>query len=312
MHLSDLEALVCLAEEGSFSRAAKKLNRSQSSVTKALQRLEAAFQVQLLDRTSRRAVLTSAGASLVGTAGRMLTLWGGAVKSISTRSLGGGDVLRLAANRLLCDYLIPALVEAFRQNHPRAKIEVVQCPASDLPTALLDQDLDFGFLSFLPRHLDLGGQMLFRDDLALLVAPSHSLAAASLVTCPQLAGETFLAHSARTPSRQRLEYQFSQEGVQFKVAMELPSLEAIKHFVACGAGVTILPRICAEKELLEGSLISPPMKVQPIDRDIRVAFRRSRKPSILGAAFLTMLLGRFATRMDKQGVCQGSHPPTSE
>jgi DNA-binding transcriptional LysR family regulator len=296
MNLSDLEILVCLAEEGSFSRVAEKLNRSQPAVSQAIRRLEETFEVQLLDRTSRRAVLTGAGTSLVSYAGRMLQLWGGAVKTMAERRNGKRGVLRLAANGLLCDYLLPPLLEAFRLDHPHAKIEVVQCAAAGIPTALLDQDLDFGFLSYAPSHRDIETQVLFRDDLVLAVPPNHHMARSTQVCFQQLAGESFLAHSASTPSRKRLEYQFGQEGVALRVAMELPSLEALKRFVAAGAGVAILPRLCLERELKDGSLVAPRMKAQPIGRDIRVAFRRTRMPSPLAGDFLDLLTRRFKCR----------------
>ena len=294
MQISDLEILVCLAEEGNFSRVADKLNRSQPAVSQAIRRLEEAFDVQLLDRTSRRVVLTGAGTSLVSYAGRMLDLWGGALRVMSERRNGKRGVLRLAANALLCDYLLPPVLEAFRQGHPKAKLEVVQCPAAGIPSALLDQDLDFGFLSYAPVHKDLEAQVLFRDDLVLAVAPGHPMARSASVSCQQLAGENFLAHAAKTPSRKRLEYLFGQEGVQMRVGMELPSLEAIKRFVASGVGVTILPRVCLASEVAEGRLASPPLKGTPIGRDIRVVFRPSRNRSPLATDFLALLNQRFA------------------
>ena len=163
MQISDLEILVCLAEEGNFSRVAQKLNRSQPAVSQAIRRLEETFDVQLLDRTSRRAVLTGAGTSLVSYAGRMLDLWAGATRVMAERQNGKRGVLRLAANGLLCDYLLPPVLETFRQGHPKAKLEVVQLPAAGIPTAMLDQDFDFGFLSFAPSQADLEARVLFRD-----------------------------------------------------------------------------------------------------------------------------------------------------
>ncbi len=293
MNLSDLEILVCLAEEGSFSRAAVKLHRSQPAVSQAIRRLEETFGLQLLDRTSRRAVLTGAGAALVSYAGRMLHLWDGAVRALADRRSGQRGVLRLAANGLLCDYLQPPLLEAFRQDHPHAKIELTQCPASGIPSALLDQDLDFGFLSFAPSHRDLETQALFRDDLVLAVPPRHPFARFAQVSFQQIAGEPFLAHSAASPSRKRLDYQFGQEGVAPRIAMELPSLEAIKRFVAAGAGIAILPRLCLERELQDGTLVAPRMKSHPIGRDIRMAWRRTRGASPLAGDFLDQAARRF-------------------
>ena len=250
-----------------------------------------------MDRTSRRVALTGPGAAVVAYAERILQLLDGVMRVGAEQNSGKGGVLRLAANGYLCDYLLPPLLEAFRQIHPKARIEVVQCPATAIPSALLDQDLDFGFLSYAPAHRDLETQILFRDDLALAVSPRHPMARSAAVGIQQLARETFLAHSARTPSRKRLEYQFSQEGVQVRVAMELPSIETIKRFVSAGSGIAILPRLCLERELAEGSLVCPGLKGMPIGRDIRVAYRRSRMASTLAGGFLALLNQRFSRKV---------------
>ena len=163
-----------------------------------------------------------------------------------------------------------------------------------IPAALLDQDLDFGFLSYPPANRDLETQTLFRDELVLAMAPGHPLARAEAVTWQQLAREPFLAHAARTPSRTRLDYQLGQEGIALKGAMELPSLEALKRFVAAGAGFAILPRLALGRELAEGSLASPRLKGIPIARDIRVAYRRSRAQSNLAGSFLSLLSRRYS------------------
>ena len=75
--------------------------------------------------------------------------------------------------------------------------------------------------------------------------------------------------------------------------MELPSLETIKRFVAAGAGITILPRLCLERELAEGSLVSLRLEGTPIGQTLRVVLRRSPTPSPMAEAFLAILSQKF-------------------
>jgi DNA-binding transcriptional LysR family regulator len=111
------------------------------------------------------------------------------------------------------------------------------------------------------------------------------------VTLQQLGGEKFIGHLAQTPSRKRLLDLFAREGAPLGIVMELSSLETIKDFVKGGDGIAILPRMCCERELAAGELVSPPVRGLAIGRDIRVVFPRSHTHSPAAAAFLA-LLGR--------------------
>ena len=82
MDLAELEVLISLAQEGSFSRAAESLHRSQPAVSQAIRRLEDEVQAQLMDRTSRKVVLTAAGTALLGYARRMVALREDAKRSL--------------------------------------------------------------------------------------------------------------------------------------------------------------------------------------------------------------------------------------
>jgi DNA-binding transcriptional LysR family regulator len=288
MNLSDLEVLVHVAEDGSFTRAAERLNRTQPGVSQAIRRLEEAYDVRLLARNTQRTVLTDSGTLLVSCAERILKIMKEARQALSVDQTNMDGVLRLAANSLMCQYFLPPLLEAFRQVCPWAKIDVTQCPASTIPQAMAG--FDFGFITFEPLHPNLESKVLFHDDLVLALPPHHRLAAFPVVAFTQLAGERFLVHSSMTPTRKRVEDRFIQSGVSQRGITELPNVTTIKQFIAAGEGIAILPKLCLAKELAEGSIVSPGLEGPPVRREIRVAYRRSGKPSRPGAAFQHLLL----------------------
>jgi DNA-binding transcriptional LysR family regulator len=296
MELSELEVLIRLAQEGSFSRAAESLHRSQPAVSQAIRRLEDEVQAQLMDRTSRKVMLTGAGTILLGYARRMIQLREDAKRALDELRCCRRGVLRLAANESVCNYVLPPLLKAYRLRFPAVKIEVVQCPSNGISTLLEEQDVDFGFLSFTPIQHDLVSRLLFRDELALVVFPSHPLAKSKSVILQQLGSEKFVAHLAETPSRKRLLDLFAREGVPLGIVMELSSLETIKDFVKAGDGIAILPRMCCTRELAEGELCSPQVRGMAIGRDIRVVYPKSRTHSPAAAAFLGLLERHFPTQ----------------
>ena len=187
MDLSELEVLISLAQEGSFSRAAESLHRSQPAVSQAIRRLEDEVQAQLMDRTSRKVVLTGAGTILLGYAKRMIQLREDAKRALDELRSFKRGVLRLAANESVCNYVLPPLLKSYRHRLPAVKIEVIQCPSNGISTMLEEQDVDFGFLSFTPVQHDLISRLLFRDELALVVYPGHPLAKSKSVILQQLA-----------------------------------------------------------------------------------------------------------------------------
>ncbi|BDU78180.1 LysR family transcriptional regulator [Mesoterricola sediminis] len=294
MNLADLEVLVCLAEEGRFTWAAQKLNRSQPAVSMAVRRLESEFGSRLLGRNSHRVVPTEAGKRVLVMAKHMLQLRENAARDLRDLEGGGQGQLRVIANELLCSYLLPPLLETFHNRSPGVRVEVVQGASSDVLKGLLDQDYDFGFVTFAPCSGELTHRSLFADPLVICVPAGHPLERLPSLTWAHLRCWPILAHSRRTPTRQRLEFQLTQSGSGLVNAMELPSLETLKRFVAGGAGVAILPRLCLARELAEGSLTALPLPGQPITRDIRVAHRRDPRCCPAARVFLDLLQVRYA------------------
>jgi DNA-binding transcriptional LysR family regulator len=321
MDLPELEVLIGLAQAGSFSRAAENLHRSQPAVSQAIRRLEDELQTQLMDRSSRKVVLTAAGATLLAYAKRMVQLRDEARRALQDLRTFKRGVLRLAANESVCAYVLPPLLKAFRQACPGVKIEVIQCPSNDIARALEEQDIDFGFLSFTPVQHDLVSRLLFRDEQALAVFPGHPLARAKSVVMGQLVRERFIAHLVDTPGRRRLIDHFVREGVPLNIVMELSNLETIKDFVRAGEGLAILPRMCMTRELAAGELFSPKVRGMAIGRDIRVVYPRDRTQSPGAAAFFAMLEKQFPIQEgagaadhgeDRETETDGPSGPTGE
>jgi DNA-binding transcriptional LysR family regulator len=289
LDFAELEVLISLAQEGSFSRAAERLNRSQPAVSQAIRRLEDELGSPLLDRTARKVTLTAAGAVLLNYAQRLVRLREDAHRNLADLHHLKRGVLRVAANESVSFYVLPPLLMAFRRAFPSVKIEVFQSPSQRIPGLLLDQDLDFGFLSFAPAHRDLATRRLFRDELALALYPDHPLACRGPLELHQLGPEHFIAHMAQTPNREQLTDLFTREQVPLRIVMELSSLETIKDFVKAKEGIAILPRMCLEREVAARELVCPVVRGMVIGRDVRLVFRGSRTHSPAGAAFLDLV-----------------------
>src|SRR2546427_8308976 len=188
MDINQLEVFVAVAQEKSFSRAAEALHRSQPAVSQAIRRLENELGEPLFDRSSKDGTLTAAGRVLHDFAQQMLNLRGHAHTAIrELRDLHRGK-LALSANEYTVMGLVP-LIPIFRARHPHIKIEVKRSLASRTPSEILGRDVEIGVVSFKPGDRAIKSAPVITDELALIVAPDHPLAAKKVVSVRELGAE---------------------------------------------------------------------------------------------------------------------------
>src|SRR5262252_382416 len=254
MDLFQLEVFVTVAREGSFSRAAEKLYRTQPAVSQAIRKLEREVGESLFDRSSRDGTLTDAGQMLHEYAQNLLNLRAEAHVALrELREMHKGK-LAVAANEFTCLYLLPVLAE-FRRLYPAIKVTVHRALASRIPDLILSHSAELGVVSFNPDEPVLRSIVVYHDELAFVVHPSHPLAAEKQVSIGQLGAESFVAHNVASPYREKVLSAFQRHKTPLHMNVELPTLQTIKLFVAMGNGVALVPAISVEGELARGELV---------------------------------------------------------
>lgn len=285
MDLSQLEVFLTVAREGRFSRAAEKLHRTQSAVSQTIQKLEGELGELLFDRSSREGLLTDAGELLKGYAERLLNLRSDAQEALTgLRELQKGK-LAIAANEFTALYLLPVLAE-FRRLHPMIKITVQRALGSQIPDEVLRHNVELGVLTYDPQDPQLKSVVVYQDELIFVVHPSHPLAAEQQVSIRQLGAESFVAHIVSSPYREKVIQAFKQHKTPLHMDVELPTLQAIKSFVAMGNGVAFVPEISVENELARKELVQIPVRELKLHRKLRLVYRKSAGQSHAARAFL--------------------------
>jgi DNA-binding transcriptional LysR family regulator len=294
MDLFQLETFLAVAEERSFSRAAARLHRTQPAVSQVVRKLEEEVGEVLLERSSRDGTLTAAGEVLREYARKMLNLRGEANVALGElRSLHRGR-LNLAANEYTCLCLLP-LLDEFRRMAPQIKIAVQRSLASRIADEVLLHSVELGVVSFRPDDPQVRSIVVYRDDLVLVVNPRHALAQTGAVTIHQLGRENFIAHNVPSPLRQKVIQAFRRHKTPLNMGVELPSLEAIKRFVAMGNGVALVPGLTVRTELAAGSLVRVLVPDLQFERKLRLVHRKQASLSHAALAFLNAVES-FAAR----------------
>jgi DNA-binding transcriptional LysR family regulator len=285
MELSQLETFLAVAEERSFSRAAVRLHRTQPAVSQVIRKLEAAVGETLFDRAARDGSLTSAGVLLRDYALRLLALRREATSALDElKSLERGR-LQLAANEYTCMYLLPA-IDAFRREFPQISVAVNRTLASRIPDELNLRSFEIGVLTFRADPAQFRSIAVYADSLALIVSPRHPLAVAERVSIGELGKENFIAHNVTSPQRRRVIEAFQRYRTPLNMGIELPTIEAIKRFVAMGNGVALVPHLTVARELETGELKRVQVDELEARRVLRLVHRRQGTLSYAARAFL--------------------------
>ena len=294
MDINQLEVLVTVARERSFSRAAEVLGRTQPAISQAVRRLEQEVGEKLFDRSTKDGTLTFAGEVLLDYARQMLNLrYNAQAALVEIRNLHHGKVT-ISANEHTVFYLLP-VIEEFRRLHPLIKIEVQRGVASRIPKQITGREVELGVISFTPNDDSLRSVSVMTDELVLIASPKHKLAGQQIVSIKDLGDETFVAHNAPSPYRQKVIESFEKHKTSLNISVELPSLEAIKKLVEKGVGVALVPKLSAAAEIKGGRLAALSVKEMKLERKLNIVYRRNSGLSHAAKAFLQVAKGLAAT-----------------
>ncbi len=288
MDLNQLETFLAVAEERSFSRAAVRLHRTQPAVSQVIRKLEESIGESLFDRAARDGSLTAAGTLLRDYALRLLALRREASSALGElKSLERGH-LQLAANEYTCMYLLPA-IDSFRREFPHVNVTVHRTLASRVPEELNLRTFEIGVISFKPDPAQFRTIAVYADSLAFVVSPNHPLASVERISINDLGSELFVAHNVTSPLRLKVIEAFQRYRTPLNMGIELPTIEAIKRFVAMGNGVALVPHLTVAHELETGNLVRVFVDELDIRRVLRLVHRRQATLSYAGKAFLHTL-----------------------
>jgi DNA-binding transcriptional LysR family regulator len=244
MELRQLEHFIAVAEELSFTRAARRLHVVQSGVSAAIRSLERELGCALFERTSQRVQLTGAGAALLPEARATLH----AAQAAQDAVCAAQDTLRGTVNVGAMASVevvdLPALLGQLHARHPAidVRLRLATTGSAGLAHALLSGNLDVAFLS-LPEHKPAGidARELATVPLVLVVSAAHPLARRGAVALADLAGEPFVDFPPGYGNREVVDRAFAAAGIVRRVALEVPDIDMGAALVRHGLGIAFLP-----------------------------------------------------------------------
>jgi DNA-binding transcriptional LysR family regulator len=280
-----LRAFVTLARTGSFTQTARELHLTQSAISHSMKTLEADVGCRLLDRLSKKVVLTQAGEQLLHHGERILTEMELARTSLAHLGKWGRGRLRLGASTTACQHLIPPVLREFKESFPDHAISIEPGDASSVMNALLRHKIDLA-LTLEPEHEpQLEFHPLFSDQLHFLVGAMHPWARAGRADREEVARQNYILYRKNSVTFRLIEQYFLREEVVLNTVMELGTMDGIKELVKLGIGISIVAPWIAKRELEEGSLVALPIGRRKLERRWGILHWRGRRLSLAEETF---------------------------
>lgn len=285
MNLRQIEFALAVAEESSFTRAARRCHTVQSALSHQVARLEAELGAPLFERTSRQVRLTPAGEAFVRQA--YLTLE--AARRIPDEvAAATGQVrgqLSVGSISALGSLDIVALIAQFHARHPQVEVRLSQRGSEMSLEHLRQGRLDVALVGLWPdeRIDDLAYLPINRERLVALLPPEHALAKRKRLKLEQLSTLPLVDYPQDSSARRQTDKAFAAAGLAHQVRFEVNHVELMADFVMRGLAVGLVPESVAER--LRG-VVAVPVQDAP-QRVLYVVW--PKVPSPAASAFVALL-----------------------
>lgn len=292
-----LRVFYTVARHLSFTKAADVLFMTQPAVTFQVKQLEEHFNARLFERSPGKIALTPAGRLVLSYADKILALSEEMETRVGELTGAVSGPLLIGASTTIAEFMLPQILGEFKARHPQVQAQLSVANSETIENRVADNTLDLGLIES-PSHLpSLHTEVCCDDELVMICAPGHALAARKSIAAGELAEYPYVSREEGSGTRQFADRYFRQCQVaveDLEIVMELGSPEAIKGVVATRMAVSIVSRATIAKELKLGVLVAVPLE-PPLIRTLSLVYPREKFRSNLLNTF-----AEFATARMKQ------------
>ena len=291
MTLTELRYIVMLARERHFGRAAEKCHVSQPTLSVALKKVEDRLGVTLFERNSSEVRLTPVGEQMANQAEKVL------VEANRLKEIAGQGKdplvgpLRVGVIYTIAPYFLPRLIPALHARAPKMPLYIHENFTANLAEQLRRGDIDVAIVALPFPENGVVTRVVYDEPFCIAMPAGHPLSACRTISRDQVAAENLLLLGKGNCFRDQVVEacpKLSQSGVM-EGSLEGSSLETVRHMVASGAGISVVPVSAAESwphgsGLLEIRRFSDPEPTRQVALAWRITFPRPQVIDVLHAA----------------------------
>jgi LysR family hydrogen peroxide-inducible transcriptional activator len=248
MEIRQLEALVSIADHGTFSAAAEVLGTVQSNISTRIARLESELGTELVNRATGS--LTESGEIVVHRARRILSELSAIGSDVSGLSADIHGKVSLGMIGTAGRWIVPLLLEAQRRTYPHIALRITEGSNSTIEPQVVHGQLDIAVLAWPVLADELSEVDLFSEDLVVIVDREHEIAQTKeSISLAELAKYELLLPLGGTPIRREIDEACLDQGVVLHPLIEVDGLRTIASMTYDGHGPSILPATMLSKHL---------------------------------------------------------------
>jgi DNA-binding transcriptional LysR family regulator len=278
--MQQLEVLVNLINENSFSRAGSRMGLTQPSISKHIKNLEIYIDAPIIDRGHNGISFTPEGRILYDYARKILKLRDEARSRIESSSDKVQNHIFIAASSIPGTYILPSIIGKFNENSPACVIHILSGDSSDVVEMIDEGQAEIGFIGKPVTDKKLSAEPVWNDSLMLVLGRAHPLAELDSLQLSDLEKISFVRREEGSGTRSIIENTLKtvSPGLKLNVICEMGSSEAVKEAVVAGLGAAIISVHAVKREIASGIIKSVPIKDLNIVRPFFMIYRKDFKP----------------------------------
>ncbi len=277
MTLTELRYTLAIAQEKHFGRAAVRCNVSQPTLSVAIKKLEQRLGVHLFERHHNQIRITDVGEKIITQAQKVIEEVA-LIENIASEShQQTNTAIKVGAIHTLAPYIFPSLIPALKTFAPNMPLIIQENVTQHLATQLQTGEIDVAFVALPFNQTNIVTKPVFDEAFVVLLPQSHPLAKQTSIAPQDLKNQNTLllgkGHCFRDQVIQHCPECYQPSELQH--AIEGSSLETLRHMVASGMGITVLPATATHFRHYPKTLCVRPFKTTAPKRTIALAWRAS-------------------------------------
>lgn len=286
--LRQMRAFVALARTGNFTLAAQAMHVTQSALSGLIKELEQTLGAKVVDRSTRKALLTDIGKELYPLFSQMIDDLDGALANVADHTRLKKGMVRIAAPQLLSCTLMPEAIAAYRSKYPDIEVRLGDTGVDSVIARVLSGQADFGIGPEREPAPPLDARPLFEMPFALVFPRGHALERAARVTWQDVARYPLISLQGQFTERLLDDMHASLREVPVKPANEVSFMTTALAMAAAGLGVTVCLPYAAPLAALYG-LVMRPLEEPVLSRRFFIYTRPGRSLSPAAESFIAFL-----------------------
>lgn len=284
--LRHIGLFAAIARSGSVSAAAARLGMSQSAASTALIELESRYQMHLFDRLGKRLHLSETGRALLPLALNLLDD-ATAIDRVLRAQAGPGPIA-IGATQTIGAYLAPELIATYRQRLPGCPLGLTIANTAAILAGVEDFSLDVGLIEGEPSGIRLMVTEWRDDELVVIVAPDHPLAAYDTCAIDALLAESWVVREQGSGTRQALDRAMTPYRDRWAIELELQQPLAIVELASRTRLIGCVSRLAAQSAIQSGAVVSLAVPALDLRRRFYIVRHREKRPSPAVEALLAI------------------------